>query len=245
MLHIVNNDGLIGDFLGAIPAMQALGKTDRLVVQIHPEAEKLVSLIHNPDNIIFTTHPASGEVKHTIYSATAFPVATGNNWYMSQAYFRQVGLEVPLSPPRAILEVPIEDTPTYDYIISPFARSLPEADKWPREKWQELVDSMPDKKFCVLGTVSHDSPHFLEGPNVDARFDFSFRHISNLMLRATKGLISVVTGTSHLAFHLGVKNWVLNNQDFAWGTNPDGHHLRKRIPDITVNDLKKYLEDNI
>lgn len=244
MIYIKSLDGLIGDFLGSIPAMQTLGKTDKLVVEIHPEAEKLVSLIDNPDEIVFTVQPSGGHIAHTIYSATAFPIATSNNWYMSQAFFRQVGLEVPLVPPRAKLTECPMTVPEYDYILSPFARSLPDRQKWDRKNWQALVDLMPDKRFCVLGTTLHDDLWFIKGDNVEPNYDFPFQLVCNMLLASTKGLISVVTGTSHLAFHLGVKNWILNNQDFAWGTNPNGISIRNDIPSLFPEKLKEILEES-
>lgn len=242
MIYITNKDGLIGDFLGSIPAMQALGKADKLVVEIHPEAEKLVRLIDNPDEIIFTTKPTGGQLRHTIYSATAFPIATSKGLYMSQAYFEQVGLPIPDVAPKAKLKYDDVDVPIYDYIVSPFARSLPDRQKLDRSVWQDLVNSMPDKKFCVLGTTKHDSLWFITGDNVEPKYDFPFDYVANLLTKSTKGLISIVTGTSHLAFHLGVKNWILNNQDFAWGTNPDGLSLRHDIPSLFPDTLKSFLE---
>jgi len=243
MTYIQNKDGLIGDFLGSVPAMQELGRRDKLVVQIHPEALKLVPLIYNPDGIVFT-EIATGQVSHTIYSATAFQIATAKNLYMSQAFFEQVGLEIPLVAPKADLRLIEVHTPTYDYIISPFARSLPSSQKLPKSEWKQLVDSMPNKKFCVIGTTVHDDPEFIVGPNVETRFDMDFNYVGSLLRNATKGLISVVTGTSHLAFHLGVKNWILNNQDFAWGTNPDGVSIRDHIPALFGEKIREYLENS-
>lgn len=244
MIYVQNKDGLIGDFLGSIPAMQALGKKDKLVVEIHPEAEKLVSLISNPDEIVFTVNPSGGQIAHTIHSASAFPIATANNWYMSQAYFRQVGLEVPLVAPKAKLRYTKELVQYYDYIISPFARSLPDEQKWGKREWQKLIELMPNNKFCVIGTSKHDPSSYLKGDNVDHLYDSPFNYVCNLLEHAMCGLISVVTGTSHLAFHLNVKNWILNNQDFAWGTNPDGISIRDEISSLSPEKVKEILESS-
>lgn len=244
MIYITNKDGLIGDFLGSIPAMQALAKDHKLVVEIHPEAEKLVPLIDNPNEIIFTVNPSGGQIDKTIYSATAFPIATSNDWYMSQAFMYQLGLPVPSVPPKAKLKYDDISVPIFDYIISPFARSLPPNQKLYGSVWQDLTNSMPDKKFCVIGNTRHDDLGYLYGPNVSIEYDRPFSYVCNLLTKAKEGLISVVTGTSHLAFHLGVKNWILNNQDFKWGTNPDGISIREAIPQVTVDLLKKYLEIN-
>lgn len=244
MLYIQNKDGLIGDFLGSIPAIQALGKKDKLVVEIHPEAEKLVSLIDNPDDIVFTVNPSGGQIAYTIYSATAFPVATANNWYMSQAFFGQVNMDIPTTPPKAKLRYTKELVPLCDYVISPFARSLPDRQKWGKREWQKLVELMPDRKFCVIGTSKHDPLPYLKGDNVEHLYDFPFNYVCNLLEYAVCGLISVVTGTSHLAFHLSVKNWILNNQDFAWGTNPDGVSIRNDIPSLFPEKVKEILESS-
>lgn len=245
MTYITNKDGLIGDFLGSIPAIQALGKTDRLVVEIHPEAQKLVPLINNPDDIVFTTNPSGGSISHTLHSATAFSIATSKDLYMSQAFFQQVGLPIPTTPPKASLKYDNVDVPIFDYIISPFARSLPDRQKLDRKIWQELVDSMPDKKFCVLGTTKYDDLWFITGPNVEPKYDFTFTYVANLLAKATEGLISLVTGTSHLAFHLGVKNYLINNQDFKWGTNPDARCLRHDIPSLFPDTLRKFITNSL
>lgn len=244
MIYITNKDGLIGDFLGSVPAMQALAKDHKLVVEIHPEAEKLVSLIDNPNEIIFTVNPSGGQIDKIIHSATAFSIATSNDWYMSQAFMYQLGLPVPSVPPKAKLVYDDVSVPIFDYIISPFARSLPDRQKLSREVWLELIDSMPDKTFCILGTTKHDDLWFLQRPNTEPWYDFPFSTVCNLLTKAKEGLISVVTGTSHLAFHLGVKNWILNNQDFKWGTNPDGINIRNDIPSLFSETLKEYLVGN-
>jgi len=243
MTYINNSEGLVGDFLGTIPAMQALAKKDKLVVQVHPEAKKLLPLIHNPDGIIWTDI-ATGEISHTLSSSKAFELSLPKQLYMSQAFFLQLGLPVPENAPKALLGWNSGSVEVCDYVLSPFARSLPNEQKWPQEKWQELVDTMSDKSFIVLGNSKYDDPNFLTGENVKAIFDRPFTEVGDTLKVAREGLISVVTGTSHLAFHLGVHNWVLNNQDFRWGTNPSGHHIRTPIPKLLVPELINFLGSN-
>lgn len=242
MTYVESKDGLIGDFLGQVPTLQALAKQDRLVVQIHPEARKLLPIIDNTDGIIFSD-VAAGQISHTLHSATAFSIATAKNLYMSQAFFEQAGLPIPEVAPKAKLK-PVPAARRWDYAISPFARSLPKRQLLEADIWQQLVDQMPDKKFALLGTMKHDDWKFIQGPNVEPIFDFPFTDVCATLKGLTHGLISVVTGTSHLAFHLGVKNWILNNQDFAWGTNPDGHSLRHYIPALFVENIIEFLESN-
>lgn len=242
MILINNSEGLIGDFLGTIPAMQKLAEKDTVVVKVHPEAKGLFELIEtyhltDKDNIDFFIEP-EWDKKITFNSSEAFGIANTHNWYMTQAFMKQAGLEVPKIAPKAKLNygsssIPI---PPVDYLISPFARSLPLDQKWQREKWQELVSKLKNKTFGVLGNYKYDDPMYLNGSNVRLFYSLSFDTLCKVFKNAGC-LISVVTGTSHLAFHLGVKNVLLNNQGFAWGTNPEAICLREYIPNITVEQV--------
>lgn len=245
MYFVDNKDGLIGDFLGSMPAVQKLATKEHVLMKIHPEAKKLTPLYGYQPNISFTGHELT-HVDHTIHSATAFNIAIENDYYMTQAFMKQVGLPVSDRIPYADIHYEkYSKGPTCDYIISPFARSLPPEQKWPKEKWQELVDTLSGHLFILIGTKVHDDPNFITGPNVITEFDGSFEFVCTLMKDSNaKALISVVTGTSHLAFHLNVKNILLNNQNFKWGTNPDAIQIRDNIHDITVEQVIKKLKEH-
>jgi len=243
MILIDNKEGLVGDFLGTIPAMQALHKDDSdVVVKVHPEAEGLFDLIKGNGLIKFNDSMKNIESKFdkeiTFNSSEAFGIANTYNWYMTQAFMKQAGLEVPEIAPKAKLNygsssIPV---PTVDYLISPFARSLPLDQKWQREKWQELVTKMKDKTFGVLGNYKYDDPMYLNGKNVRLFYSLSFDFLCRLFINS-KALISVVTGTSHLAFHLGLKNILLTNQFMTWGNNPEAIKLTRNIHDIQINEV--------
>jgi ADP-heptose:LPS heptosyltransferase len=236
IIIVDNKEGLIGDFLGTIPAMQELAKDNLVIVKIHPEARGLFSLIRDL-NIEDYGHFIETQPNEyiTLSSAEAFQIASRKGYYMSQAYMEQAGLEVPIIPPKANLSYRMEEVPI-EYIISPFARSLPEQQKWPQEKWQLLVDSLPNNKFLLIGNSKFDNKDFIKGSNVSSVFDLPFYILCNIF-KKSKALISVVTGTSHLAFHLEVKNILLTNQNMTWGNNPDAIKITKYIPDITVEDI--------
>lgn len=238
MILIDNKEGLIGDFLGTIPAMQKLSENELVFVRVHPEAKELFELIRSKRLIDDYVSNAVIEMckKVTLSSSEAFQIASKKSYYMSQAYMEQAGLEVPEVAPKANLSFKEwENVTKCDYILSPFAKSLPPDQKWPREKWQQLVDNLPDKKFVMIGSASDDST-FIHGKNVIVELNHPFDYICNLF-KYSKGLISVVTGTSHLAFHLGVKNILLSNQQMTWGNQPDAIRINKHIPDITVNEV--------
>lgn len=242
MILVDNKEGLIGDFLGTIPAMQKLAEKDEIIVDVRDEVSGLFDLVKDPNikdygSIYFQRRP---EFNITFKSTEAFGISVKYNCYMSQAFYVQAGLEFPRKPPKAKLDfeggtftLPIGPI---DYLISPFARSLPENQKWPQEKWQELIKKLPHKKFGILGNYKYDNPMYINGPNVEKFYSLPFNTLCRLFKNSV-ALISVVTGTSHLAFHLDVKNILLTNQTMAWGNNPDAIQIEKPIDQISVQEV--------
>lgn len=236
---IYNNEGLMGDFLGTIPVMETLALEDGGAdVMIHGEASNYFSLIPEFYNIKRIYKQEKGYDKiHKIDCGAAFGIGNNSNLYMSQAHFRFLGMKVPDKPAKGDLnydsQIPIGPV---DYLLSPFSRCLPETDKWQKEKWQELVVRLKDKTFGVLGNYKFDDPMYINGPNVTNFYSLEMKNLCKLFKNCGT-LISVVTGTSHLAFHLGVRNILLTNQEFSWGNNPDAVMIKQYVPKITVNQL--------
>lgn len=224
---IRNDNDLIGDFIGTVPAMQALG-ADVIIKDHMAELFEMTGLTRSysdmPD-ISFDLHGA-------------FALAGRENLHMIQANYPFVGLPTPANIPRPILNVQDVECPVFDYIIAPFGRSAPAHEKWSLGKWQELINSQPDKKFCVVGVSQNDPIDILQ--NVHIAFDCSMQLLCNLLQKSKHGCISIVTGISHLCYALNVKNYVLFNQG-AWGKNPEASLIQKNIPDITVNDMINFL----
>ena len=242
MILIDNKEGLIGDFLGTIPAMQKLAEKQEIIVDIRDEIDGLFKLVKDPNikdygSFYFQKKP---EFDITFDSSKAFEISGKYNCYMTQAFYVQAGLEFPTKPPKAKLsfEGNINTLPIgpVDYLISPFARSLPESQKWPRENWQELVKKLPTKKFGILGNYKYDNPMYINGPNVEKFYSLQFDTLCRLF-KNSNALISVVTGTSHLAFHLDVKNILLTSQTMMWGNNPDAIQIKKPLDQITVEEV--------
>ena len=230
-------DGLIGDFLGAMPVMIELARQDELHVLIHPEANQLFELLpkkygikQQPDQAIDYNRVLELDISN------AFTLSHQKNYYMSQSYFDCLGLPVPGIPPKAELEFELIDTYSYDYIIAPFSRSLPTTERWSKHEWQQLVNLLPGKEFCVIGHT-RDDKDFITGANVTAMFGEPIVVVINLLRNAKKGLISVVSGPSHLAFHLGVKNYLLTNQRMTWGNNPDAISISDPIPGLKAEQV--------
>lgn len=221
---IYNPNSLIGDFLGTIPAMQAMNAT----YIISPVVKELASMAQ----IKFHTHDGFYDKMFDLHKT--FTYAAANNLHMIQAFFWDMGLNVPSCIPKPKLHIVPEKTPKVAYVLSPFSRSLPEHERWQKEKWQALVESMPETSFALIGSWEDDH-NFINAPNCIKIFGMRLNYVSNLLCNA-KALISVVTGTSHLAYALGVKNYLFFNQGM-WGKNPDAVLLNDPIPDIPVQKV--------
>jgi ADP-heptose:LPS heptosyltransferase len=237
-IYVKDVPTLIGDFLGCLPALQELAKNNNVYIEEISDYKSLYSLIPK-DQSIHPTNLQGKPITYTISINNAFNNAHINNWYMSQAFFKELNLYVPSTAPKAILSY--DESPQNDfYFISPFARSLPPQQKWSQENWQSFVNINKDKNFRVLGNTRFDEPNFIIGDNVSDFYDRDLRTVAGV-LKSSNGLISVVTGTSHLAFHLSVKNIVLNNQDMTWGRNPDAIHITTHIEQLKPITLSEYL----
>lgn len=235
-------NGLIGDFLGQIPILQELSKEYEIYIELPEDVRSIYNLIPKKYNIReYDKEQSSINFSQNLDIHTAFSEAGRNNWYMSQAYYPQIGLSVPEMAPKADLSWDFEWVPYYDFLLSPFARSLPSSQKLEKENWQELVNRMPDKRFALLGNSKYDDREYISGENVFVEFDKPFDYICNLFKsHKTRNpmLISLVTGTSHLAFHIDAPNILLTNQgDSGWGINPDSTKITSYIKNIKARDI--------
>lgn len=231
---IQNPNTLIGDFIGTIPAM------NELVIK-YPDAEFI-----SPMGELFDMtglKRSTSTIPDILFDLhAAFALASRENLHMIQANYPLVGLAPPMDIPRPKLNVEDIECPVFDYVIAPFGRSAPAHEKWALDKWQQLINSQPDKKFCVVGVSPNDPINIFH--DVYIAFDCSMQLLCNLLQKSRHGCISIVTGISHLCYALNVKNYVLFNQG-AWGKNPEASLIQKNIPDITVDDMINFLGWNI
>ncbi|MGN6532889.1 MAG: hypothetical protein ACTHK0_14200 [Ginsengibacter sp.] len=245
MTLLICNDGLIGDFLGVLPVIIDLSKRDELHVQIHPEATAIFSMIPKKYNIkLQEREDAFYDVILKLDISRAFTISSENNYYMSQAHFAFLGLEVPETPLKAELEFEQFEMCPYDYIIAPFSRSLPACQCWLREEWQRLTDLMPERSFCIIGH-NRDPRNYITGPNVSEMYNEPLVKVVNLLKSVQGGLISVVSGPSHLSFHLGVKNYLLTNQNMKWGNNPEAITIQDYIPELKAEKVLEILQGDL
>lgn len=240
---LICKDGLIGDFLGVIPVMMELSKHDELQVNIHPEAEPIFKLISKKYNIKMQQDSMQYNRIYELDISKAFDLASLHNYYMSQSHFAYLGLPVPAAPPKAELEFEETEVPVYDYIVAPFSRSLPPDQRWPKDQWQELVTQLSDYSLCVIGH-ERDEKNFVTGTNISYMYNEPIVEVIKVLKKAKKGLISVVSGPSHLAFHLGVKNYLLTNQSMTWGNNPEAVMVYGYIPELKPVKVIEVLNGN-
>jgi hypothetical protein len=243
---IVNHEGLIGDFLGTIPAMQEIAKRDKQVYVIHNDSVtglfQLIRPEYNLKRHVGSPIISSDKVIH-LTCTEGFKHADSRGLYMSDAYLSLYGFKVDKSKPaKADLYIERkESVPGVDFVLAPFSRCLPDEQKWDREKWQALVDAFPDNTFAVCGTTRHDMYNFVTGTNVINFYDNPFNDVADLLMKSRYGLISVVTGIPHLAFHLSVPNFLITNQGDGWGNNPDAHKIRNDIKTLTTEEVITFI----
>lgn len=241
-LVIRNDNDLIGDFIGTIPAMQEMAKGGPVEVICKDgvaELLEMAGLSRHSSWMFSDSFDGIGDRTFDLHGA--FALAAKESLHMTQANFKAMGLPIPKDVLRPFLQVGPDPrmSVAYDYILSPFSRSLPENERWPKERWAELVKAMPDKKFAMVGGPN-DDPDYIPGTSVI--FGHSFEYLSMLLLNVRHGLISVVTGTSHLAHALGARNFLFCNQG-AWGKNPDALIFPGTIPSITVSQVVQNLRE--
>jgi ADP-heptose:LPS heptosyltransferase len=229
----------LGDFLGILPAIVELTKENDVYIIPTKNLEDLAKLL--PDIKIVAEHISVDKIIHVDLLA-AFHKAHENNWYMTQAFFHMFGFPVPDLPPKANLLFTKTKTICYDYLLSPFGKATTSEEKWQKKKWQDLVNFMDDKKFALIGNSATDDMTFIMGNNIDVIFDLPFHGLCNLFANCG-ALLSINTGTSHLAFHLNIKNFMLNNQRDRWGTNPNAICIRENIPDLSAKRVVEILNE--
>ena len=230
---------LIGDFLGLLPSLERLSLDSHVFLDLLPEAHPLMKIIPSYYNIkLFDGRPENNIREIVIDLDKAFSYARKNDVYMSKAFMETLSLLNKEDAPKADLcygKVKSLDTPYF--LISPFARSLPDNQKWDQHKWQELTNMNSDRTFFVLGNSKYDDEKYLVGENVFNLYDKPFKEVCRKM-KGSEGLLSLVTGTSHLAFHLNVKNILLTNQgESGWGINPDSIKITTDIPELEVEEV--------
>jgi hypothetical protein len=240
---ILKNDiGLLGDFLGTIPVMVDLAsQCGGLTVIPHPDARWIFPYIDC--NSLSIAEPHCRADMELDLSA-AFRLADSMGLYMSQAHYPLMGLPLPSHPRKAPLKIPSTGREKdLDYVVAPFSRSLPPEQKWPLGAWKELFAAHPGLVFGVLANTKYDAAiREFEGPeNVRTLPDLSFDHMIDCLLAARKGLLSIVTGPSHLAYHLGVRNILLVNQG-TWGRNPEAACIETYIPTITPAEIASVMK---
>ena len=236
---VKNPIGLIGDTLGTFPVLQQLNKDhEHFSVVINEDARDLYSLV--PEIRICECNKADKELN----LSGAFTTAHMHGIYMVQAHYPFMGYSIPEKPIKAdlrIIDITTKDTKFYDYVIAPFGRSAPNEQKWSMDKWVQLIESMPEFSFAILGNSKYDDWAAPVPENATLFFDRSMNDVGYTLQRAKYGCISIVTGISHFCYHLGVKNYLLTNQTgMTWGENPDCIAIRDHIPTLepkTVYDL--------
>jgi ADP-heptose:LPS heptosyltransferase len=237
--------GLIGDTVGTLKivaemAEKCLKKPEPFFVGCHREAWPIIQLLPKRlkiRNIDDAGEGTCGKV-YALDLTEAFGYSTKKPCYMSQAYYSTIGWPVPFTPDLPELELGDETAVQYDIGLAPFARSLPDHQKWPRERWQALVDAYPEKRFVLYGAAARgDDPEFVTGKNVWPLFDYPLDHVARSIRDLEVCLVSVSTGPSHISFATKTPCVLLIDQG-PFAKAPHAVAIEKHVTEITVDEVR-------
>jgi ADP-heptose:LPS heptosyltransferase len=242
-MQLINPEGLIGDTLSTVPVMIDLAKefNGLDVLATNGFGHWIYDLIPSKYNIRRIEALDDSQYTMELNISDAFAFSHEDNMYMSQCYHHQVGLLTPSQPPKPELDVPESKHQSYDWILAPFGRSAPEDQKWQNEKWQQLIYKLKEKgdSVCVFGNSTYDfKDQFYDCTLI---FDRTMVEVLDILRKAKKGCISIMTGISHACFAMDTPNYILCNQWGNWGRIPTGKFLETYIPEITVDDVLNFI----
>lgn len=229
---VKNPIGLIGDVLGTFPILQELNRRhENFSVVVDDEIKWVYDLV--PEIHLCDCKQAEKELN----LSQAFHISQFHGCYMTAAHYPILGMPMPAEPSRAELTVKEVDVPIYDFVFAPFGRSAPSNQKWSMDQWYELSKLLEGHKIAIVGSSKHDQYEMFYG-DFTHEYDCDAHRLANILLKAKHGCISIVTGISHLCYHLGVKNYLLTNQgDSGWGINPDSVKITNLIPTLTAREV--------
>lgn len=262
--RIENKEGLIGDFLGTVPAILSLAEENELQVCImQPEAEGMADFFFgsNPNIKLAIGHKTS-TCNAEMHCLRAFNHAQRFGMHMTQAFADLLYKDLRLETPAKFKMGAVKAWPT-DFIvgkhppftghasyitIAPCSRSLGIHERLPMFEWAKFLHAADrTQKYVVLYherdeqgiMIIKEQLYILDGFKIRDNVHYvkadGFVHLARL-IAGSEYLISVVSGPSHIAFHSGIKN-VLLTQQTGWGVNPDATRIVP-INGHNISDLK-------
>jgi hypothetical protein len=241
---IKNSPGLIGDFLGFVPALQRVSLHNQVYLEKTEVLQKFYNLIKK--DIYNFYYYENQEIDKIIFANTDEVSANNKNKYMSGEYlnfiFNQFNIDIHEHAPKIDFNFLLTDTPEkFDYLIAPYGRSAPIEQKISLDIWKKFFNKKNNFIFGVLGDSRNDNfDIFNNMQNVIKVFDNDFNSVYNKM-KNSKGVISIVTGITHFCYHAKIPNILFSNQFANWGNNPEARTIIKNIPNISVNDIEEAL----
>jgi hypothetical protein len=243
---LINDDNLIGDALGTIPVTIYLSQQpENRPFSVKAANKAIAKMIPKKYEINFIEEIPKDNTDRIISLSGPHAYGGFHNLHMTQAHFTYLNLPRPPKPIRPEIELEPEDKPIpeFDFILAPHSNCLPDNQRWPLENWVKLTERFPNNSFVVMGSTNppNNNQLFEEKNNLTNLYNQSLNFVSHVMKKARYGLVSVVTGISHLSFALDVPNVLLSVQQEAWGINPDSSIItsaNKDIRDITIPQVE-------
>jgi hypothetical protein len=187
--------------------------------------------------------PETADYAFSHNQAWDYVTSKGNaKMHLIQGVFLSCGIETDIN---YSFPFPIENTGSYDIVISPFASASQGNKIWQYEKWLELISLLPSNlKKTVIGAGQDDISWLFNLSNVEILIDQSLPVIVGV-LKNCKLFVSIDTGTSHLAHLLKLFNHVLLyahhcpivENTYARKYKISIDHLYKHVVDIPVEPV--------
>jgi hypothetical protein len=214
-IKVYTNLGLIGDAICGMPFLHDLSKTYNVIAG--PNISKWV--LEGVDfPVAFDPNLNLEDADYHLDSSLTWQACSrgGNIHHMAQGHYLVNGLTIPrmpLSIPLKFQQCNLEP----GIVISPFSRSDHQGNKfWDLKNWLELINHFPDPVYVVGSSqynndklkYGEDSWDWITATKIRPVINKPMSYISSL-LKSCKMLVSIDTGTSHLAHMLGMSNHAL------------------------------------
>jgi ADP-heptose:LPS heptosyltransferase len=209
MIHVHTLETLLGDSIAQVPFLREISKADtvRLTGRFHRGIPPLMEGMQ----VVFDPEGSKDGAAITLNVQDALRVCHQTKLHMAQCYFKIHNMPVPEMPFDLALKTEPCDLPP-GILVSPFSVSGNPSNKiWPHERWVQVVQEIQrlglgDRAY-VLGAGS-DLPAAYVGAGIEPVFDRPLTQVLDLM-RKSPLLLTIDTGTGHLAHLGGVRRHVM------------------------------------
>lgn len=240
-MTIIQPEPKLGDSLTAINAILARAdiaehqlhvcirnQSVRQLLPYHPKIVWVDDVAHLCDRYILDPEGVR------VLSAFQAMHQHGSVHHIIQSYYAQVDLAIPVLQ-RTRISFEEQESPSYDYIISPYSVSDWQGNKeWPMERWQDVINTLGGA-IAVLGASGDPRPF----TNVTYEYGHNLTYVCNLLKNVKHRVATIDNGISHLTYAVGAPHTLLYPQCLSatWVNNPEARIIQGVPSDISVAQM--------